>query len=332
MPATKHCPLPASVLAVLHSHRKDLTPPHSPQAAAGRAESCRRSGSGRLCPRIFTFDSIPKKFGGNSDRRHDPHAERASRHTCAHPSSALRATCSDAPTLEARTALTVAHTKPAQQHAEHAPAECFASKHSPHPLPSLRCCTATAGPYYPTRRWQQRSGRNHAGEAAAVAFVPEFSPSVLFPKNSGATAIGGMIRTRSGLPRTHALIRRTLYALPAPMRQRSKHGPHPLPSLRCCTATARTLLPHSPQAAAERAESCRRSGSGRLCPRIFTFDSIPKKFGGNSDRRHDPHAQRASPHTCAHPSNALRATCSEAPTLCTGASLYAIPRTKQLRR
>ncbi|MGG4044700.1 hypothetical protein, partial [Paenibacillus favisporus] len=57
---------------------------------------------------------------------------------------------------------------------------------------------------------QQRRGRNHAGEAAAVAFVPEFLPSIPFPKNSGATAIGGMIRTRSGLPRTHALIRRAL--------------------------------------------------------------------------------------------------------------------------
>ncbi|WP_152400860.1 hypothetical protein [Paenibacillus cellulositrophicus] len=57
------------------------------------------------------------------------------------------------------------------------------------------------GPYSPTRRWQQRSGRNHAGEAAAVAFVPEFLPSIPFPKNSGATAIGGMIRTRSGLPK-----------------------------------------------------------------------------------------------------------------------------------
>ncbi|WP_192716497.1 hypothetical protein [Paenibacillus sp. OAE614] len=52
-----------------------------------------------------------------------------------------------------------------------------------------------------TRRWQQRSVRNHAGEAAAVAFVPEFSPFIPFPKNSGATAIGGMIRTRSGLPK-----------------------------------------------------------------------------------------------------------------------------------
>ncbi|WP_218828084.1 hypothetical protein [Paenibacillus sp. SSG-1] len=79
----------------------------------------------------------------------------------------------------------------------------------------------------PTHRRQQRSGRNHAGEAAAVAFVPEFLPSIPFPKNSGATAIGGMIRTRSGLPRTHALIRRALRTRNL-QRQRSasKHSPH----------------------------------------------------------------------------------------------------------
>ncbi|MET3545094.1 hypothetical protein ABID47_001705 [Paenibacillus favisporus] len=118
-------------------------------------------------------------------------------------------------------ALTVARKKPAQQHAQHAPAERFASKHSPHPSPSLRCCTATARTLLPTRRWQQRSGRNHAGEAAAVAFVPEFLPSIPFPKNSGATAIGGMIRTRSGLPRTCAHPSNVLHQSIANALQRS---------------------------------------------------------------------------------------------------------------
>ncbi|MGN7167141.1 hypothetical protein ACTHSJ_14895, partial [Paenibacillus cellulositrophicus] len=65
----------------------------------------------------------------------------------------------------------------------------------------------------------------------------------------------------------------------------------------------------------------------RLCPRIFTFGSIPKKFGGNSDRRHDLHAQRASLHTCAHPSNALRNLLRSANAL-RRSTPYAIPRTK----
>ncbi|UYO04468.1 hypothetical protein [Paenibacillus sp. PSB04] len=209
VPASEQRPLLLPSLRCCTATARTLLP-HSPQAAAERAESCRRSGSGRLCPRIFTFDSIPQKFGGNSDRRHDPHAERASPHTCAHPSSAQNAQPA-APTLcfeaqPARSLLSSTHST-RQPNALHR-STARSRSHS-------RPCGAAQppqGPYSPTRRWQQRSGRNHAGETAAVAIVPEFLPSIPFPKNSGATAIGGMIGTRSGLPRTHALIRRTLYS------------------------------------------------------------------------------------------------------------------------
>lgn len=49
--------------------------------------------------------------------------------------------------------------------------------------------------------WKQRSGRNRSGEALALAFAPGFRPlSVLYNhRNPGATAIGRMIRSRSGL-------------------------------------------------------------------------------------------------------------------------------------
>ncbi|WP_145025418.1 hypothetical protein [Paenibacillus sp. Y412MC10] len=214
-----------------------------------------------------------------------------------------------------------------------------ATKHCPLPTPVLAVLHSHRKDLTPpTRRWQQRSGRNHAGEAAAVAFVPEFLPSIPFSKNSGATAIGGMIRTRSGLPRTHALIHRALYAQPEepPLcfeaLARAHRRPHEACSASRIARASRTLctkaqpyaMPrpcgaaqppqgpyslHSPLAAAERAESCRRSGSGRLCPRIFTFHSISKKFGGNSDRRHDPHAQRASQ---ARTVRASRTLCLEA--------------------
>ncbi|MBB3130010.1 hypothetical protein FHS19_004715 [Paenibacillus rhizosphaerae] len=47
----------------------------------------------------------------------------------------------------------------------------------------------------------QRRGRNHSGEAAAVAFASEFRPltGLIKSGNLEATAIGRMIRHRSGL-------------------------------------------------------------------------------------------------------------------------------------
>jgi hypothetical protein len=49
--------------------------------------------------------------------------------------------------------------------------------------------------------WKQRSERNRSGEALALAFAPGFQPlPVLYNhRNPGATAIGRMIRSRSGL-------------------------------------------------------------------------------------------------------------------------------------
>ncbi|WP_212982726.1 hypothetical protein [Paenibacillus cineris] len=70
-------------------------------------------------------------------------------------------------------------------------------------------------------------------------------------KISGATAIGGMIRTRSGLPRTHALIRRALRTRNL-QRQRSasKHSPRsPSPARSLLSFTHNTRQPnalHSP--------------------------------------------------------------------------------------
>ncbi len=94
-----------------------------------------------------------------------------------------------------------------------------------HAFPSLlgRCgilCAALSLVLLPHEGWcwKQRSGRNRSGEALALAFASGFQPLRVYSnlRNPGATAIGRMIRSRSGLS-----------TLPPPSTNLPSYSPNP---------------------------------------------------------------------------------------------------------